>query len=242
MASKTIVILPCAGGGSRFGGAIPKQYTLINGKTILEHTLNVFLLIRQIDQIVIVAAPNDEYVAIILQEIRRLKLSANKHDVSKIKILRVGGKSRANSVKNGLDALNCSDDDWILVHDVARCCITGASVVRLITDLEKDEVGGILATPAVDTIKQSDNGLVIDKTLERSSIFQAQTPQMFRAGVLGKALNLANLDLVTDEASAVEYMGLPVKLVMGEPGNIKVTYPQDTKLAEIILDENQALQ
>lgn len=230
MTSKKIVILPCAGHGERFGNTIPKQYTLINGKTILEHTLNVFLRLTQIDQIIIVTAPNDAHIDNLFS-----KQLLNLTNHAKVQILKIGGPSRAQTVKNAVSALDCKSDDWLLVHDVARCCISADAVLRQISELENEEVGGILAIGAADTIKQSKNGKVIDKTLERSKIFQAQTPQMFRAHILKNALNCASLELVTDEASAVEQMGLSVKLVDGERENIKITYPVDIRLAEIIL-------
>ncbi|HLX52489.1 MAG TPA: 2-C-methyl-D-erythritol 4-phosphate cytidylyltransferase [Aquella sp.] len=230
MTSKKIVILPCAGHGSRFGSTIPKQYTLINGKTILEHTLNVFLPLAQIDQIIIVTASDDQYID------NLLTAQSNLINHAKIQILKIGGASRAHTVKNAINSINCNSNDWLLVHDVARCCITAEAVLRLILKLEDNEVGGILAINAADTIKQSKNGQLIDKTLDRSTIYQAQTPQMFRIHILKDALNGAKLDLVTDEASAVEQMGLPVKLVEGDVENIKITYPADIRLAEIILN------
>lgn len=230
MTNKKIVILPCAGHGSRFGNTTPKQYTLINGKTILEHTLNVFLPLTQIDQIIIITAPNDQYI----DNLFSTQLS-NLTNHTKIQILKTGGPTRAQTVKNVVGTLDCKSNDWLLVHDVARCCITAGAVLRQISELENDAVGGILAIGAADTIKQSKNGQVIDETLDRSTIYQAQTPQMFRAHILKDALNCTNIDLITDDASAVEQTGRSVKLVEGERENIKITYPVDIRLAEIIL-------
>jgi 2-C-methyl-D-erythritol 4-phosphate cytidylyltransferase len=248
MVSKRIAILPCAGQGSRFGDNTPKQYTLINGKTILEHTINVFLSLPEIDQIIIVTAPDDTYIDnFVIPACCHCEACmagrGNLTDIpapsavwhAGIQILKIGGSTRTQTVKNAINALDCNDDDWLLVHDVARCCITRDAILRQITLLKNDEVGGILAIRATDTIKQSNNAQVIDKTLDRSTIYQAQTPQMFRSGILKTALNKANLELVTDEASAVEQMGLAVKLVEGVRENIKITYPFDIKLAEVIL-------
>lgn len=226
MRNKKIVILPCAGSGSRFNNAIPKQYTLINEKTILEHTLNVFLSVPEIDQIIVVTAPDDLYIDTLV------KLQT--HD--NIKVLKVGGPTRAHTVKNAVDMLDCQSNDWLLVHDVARCCVSRDSVIHQIQELEYDEVGGILAISALDTIKQSYDGQIINTTLDRNTIYQAQTPQMFRAGVLKGALNMADLNLVTDDASAVEQLGLKVKLIPGERSNIKVTYPIDISIAQILLN------
>lgn len=235
MTNKKIVLLPCAGSGSRFGGSISKQYMPINGKTILEHTLSIFISLELIDKIVIVAATDDEYIDTLLAEIMH-SAKFNSSNIQ-VEVLKVGGKTRADSVKNGLRYINCDANDWILVHDVARCCVTREAVLRLIKTLESDLTGGILAIPATDTIKQSVDGLIIDSTLTRSMIYQAQTPQMFRFNILKQALNLEDLSQITDEASGVEAMGISVKLVIGEMSNIKITYPLDIEFAKIILND-----
>ncbi len=215
------VLIPCAGSGSRFNYSIPKQYVEINGKSILEYTLNVFLSIPLIEQIIIVANPYDSYID------SYVNLSA------KIIIHKVGDTTRAGSVLNGLKQLNCKPDDWILVHDAARCCITPENVNELILQLQNDNVGGILAIAATDTLKLGlDN--VIKETIDRSKVYLAQTPQMFRYGVLYKALDATDLDQITDEASAVERLGLPVHLVKGDVTNIKVTYPFDLHIARLL--------
>ncbi len=229
MINKKIVILPCAGRGSRFDSIVPKQYSLINNKTILEHTLAVFLSLKQIDQIIIVTAAEDFYID---KLVNSCAIITNDN----VRILKIGGETRAQTVKNVVSNLDCASNDWLLVHDVARCCINPEVILRLISELEYDDVGGILAIGVADTIKLSQNGLIINKTLNRLQIYQAQTPQMFRACVLKDALKAANLDLVTDEASAVEQINLPVKLVEGERSNIKITYPVDISLAEVILN------
>lgn len=227
MIDKKILILPCAGNGSRFGDILPKQYYLIDGKTILEHTLQVFASIKQIDQIIIVTSKKDSHIDDIIE---------HSDFGQKTRVLKVGGQTRAHTVRNAVNIIKCDTNSWLLVHDVARCCISKDAVLRLISNLENDKVGGILAISAADTIKQSVDGAIIDQTLDRGMIYQAQTPQMFRAHVLQKALNYAKLDLITDEASAVEQLNLDVKLIEGERANIKVTYPIDIKLAEIILN------
>lgn len=225
MLDNKIVVLPCAGNGSRLKSDFPKQYQRIGNKTILEHTLEVFLPLEQISKIVIVISPTDKYIDKILSNVN-----------PKISILKVGGETRAHTVKNALNTLECLDKDWVLVHDVARCCITRQKILDLIKHLEQDEVGGILAIPATDTIKLSATGGEIDQTLERETIYHAQTPQMFRYSILKHALNNADLARVTDEASSIEQLKLPVKLVRGETTNIKVTYPLDLKIAELFLN------
>ena len=223
---KYTVLLSCAGNGSRFNSQIPKQYSKINDKTILEYTLDAFLAVPQISQIMIVAAPNDNYIDDVL---------ANKYP-SRVVIAKVGGDSRVASVKNGLNKLSCSDNDWILIHDAVRCCIRPQTVLRLIETLNVDKVGGILAIPATDTVKQGD-GVSISKTLDRNTIYLAQTPQMFRHKVLKAAINQADVSGFTDDASLVENLGLKVKLVTGDTTNIKVTYIEDMALATTILTQ-----
>jgi len=223
MKNKVVVLIPAAGSGLRFAnGLLPKQYTQIGNKTILMHTLEVFVKLEEISQIVIVANAADSQIDSYSQ------LSA------KIQIQKVGGNTRGISVFNGLNTLNCAADDWVLVHDAARCCIQRSQVLQLLNQLKHDAVGGILAIPATDTLKEVVDGVIL-RTLDRNAIYLAQTPQMFRYKVLKTALNQTNLVTLTDEASAVEQLGLEVKLVMGNRTNIKVTYPDDLEWAELIL-------
>lgn len=222
MSNRYIALIPCAGSGSRFGGSIPKQYTLLGNKSVLEHTVQAFLNVPLIERVVIVANPFDDYID------RYSKIS------SKIVVHKVGGSTRAESVQNGLKQLECDATDWVLVHDAARCCITPELITRMIQQLKADEVGGILAIPATDTIKTGQNG-IIGETLDRNKIFLAQTPQMFRYGVLSHALNTAIADSVTDEASSVEQLGLAVRLISGDATNIKLTYASDMRIAKMFL-------
>lgn len=222
---KYFVIIPVAGNGSRFGGSIPKQYTLINDKTVLQHTLDAFLKVDRIEQIVLIANPND---TIIEQYIK---------PNNKVIIHKVGGITRSESVTNGLKKLNCASDDWILVHDAARCCIKVESINNLIDSLYNSDSGGILASKATDTIKYAENN-IIQKTINREYIYLAQTPQMFRYTLLLNALNTVDLNQVTDEASAIEAIGAKVNIVINDNTNIKITYPQDIELAKILLANN----
>ncbi|MFN7094786.1 MAG: 2-C-methyl-D-erythritol 4-phosphate cytidylyltransferase, partial [Burkholderiales bacterium] len=191
-------------------------------------TLSVFLELAEISQIVIIAHADDAYID------SYTALS------DKIIIKKIGGQTRAQSVLNGIVSLNCDANDWVLVHDAARCCLSKALVQKLLAHLATDPVGGILALPASDTIKQG-SATIIEKTINRDTVYLAQTPQMFRHRVLATALIAADLALVTDEASAVEQLGLPVKLVTGDATNIKVTYPLDLKLAELFLSAGAAI-
>ena len=220
--NKLFVLIPCAGRSTRFGHNIPKQYTKIMDKSIVWYTLQVFLAIPNIEQIMLVVNIDDEYI--------------NSYQAlsPKIVIARVGGEYRAQSVFNGLKQLSCKDDDWILVHDVARCCITSIAVNRLITQVIDDPVGGILAIPVRDTLKIGHNGIIVN-TVERQNMYLAQTPQMFRYHILFNALSQSDLTNITDEASSIESLNLPIKLIEGDVDNIKITYLSDILLASKIL-------
>ncbi len=223
MNNKINLLIPCAGSGSRFGVEIPKQYVHLQDITILEHTLNIFLEISQIDNIFIVVKKEDKYID------RYKKIS------SKINILRVGGETRSESVYNGLFQINSQYDDWIMIHDAVRCCITKPIVMRLINTVKNDNVGGIVAVPIVDTIKKiSSDGTM--STLDRNSLYLAQTPQMFRFGLLKQALSYAkNLKNLTDEASSIEELGYKIKLVQGCNTNIKLTLVDDLKFIKSLI-------
>ena len=222
---RNIVIIPCAGSGSRFNSAIPKQYLPLLDKTVLDWTLQAFLRVKQISAIYVVCQADDGYI-----EDYRLKYST-------VSFLTYGGETRAATVTNALDIINANNDDWILVHDAARCCVDPSDIEKMIVSLEGAAIGGILASKATDTLKQVDIDGNIIATIDRSSTYQAQTPQMFRYGLLKSALvkcRNANMN-VTDEASAVEFLGKTVKIVESDNCNLKVTYPQDLLMAECII-------
>ncbi len=221
-------LVPAAGGGSRMGAARPKQYLPLLGKPLIRHALETLCAVPRIAKVyVVLAADDDEW---------------ERHDWSalsgRLAVLRCGGATRAESVTNGLKAMAASvdADDWVLVHDAARACLTTAQVERLIAEVGEDEAGGILAVPVADTLKRA-TGVVgdtrIEATVPREDLWQAQTPQMFRHALLMDALEFA--PAVTDEASAVEALGLRPKLVAADATNLKVTYPLDLHLAEWIL-------
>jgi 2-C-methyl-D-erythritol 4-phosphate cytidylyltransferase len=158
----------------------------------------------------------------------------------KVEPLYCGGKSRRDSVFNGLvAALAAADaDDWVLVHDAARPCLPRDDLRRLIDEVQTDKVGGLLAFPVAETVKKAaaeeDGAPRSAGTEDRTQLWLAQTPQMFRAGLLAQALRQARQP-VTDEAGAIEQMGLKPRLVRGSRNNIKVTYPEDVAIAEAIL-------
>ncbi len=226
--SKYFALIPAAGTGSRIGNATPKQYHLLNGRPMLWHALRPFHVQPRIERIFLVLSPGDARFA----QLRWDQFS------TKLDVLRCGGESRAQSVLNGLQAIagSIAADDQVLVHDAARPCLTDQAIDRLIEQVGDNEAGGLLAEPLADTLKRADENGRIVCTEPREGLWRAQTPQMFRYGLLVKALGAGSLDGVTDEASAVERLGLHPLLVKSGATNLKVTYAEDLRLAEFILN------
>ena len=215
-------LIPCAGNGSRAGTAGPKQYERVAGQPMVWHTLSAFAGVKRIARTMVVVAPGDGFF--------------ERNPSTSALVVACGGATRAVSVANGLRELRrvgAVDNDWVLVHDAARCLITPDLVDRLIDSCANDEVGGLLAHPLADTLKIGENGRVAS-TLNRVNKWQAQTPQMFRLGMLRQALE-AGGDSVTDESSAIEAMGAKPLLVEAGAQNFKVTYPEDFAMAEAVL-------
>lgn len=225
-----IALIPAAGVGSRMSGHdIPKQYLALGDRTMLEHSIAAMLSDARIDAVFVVVAPTDT------------RWSDFSLDDDRVEFLPVGGASRAESVRNGLIAIaaRTDDDDRVLVHDAARPCLTEAQLGRLIDEVGVDGSGGLLAIPLADTLKRGEDGRV-GMTLDRASMWCAQTPQLFRVGSLRAALG-GSLDAVTDESSAMERAGHAPRLVMGGASNLKVTTPEDLVLARAILGEQGRL-
>jgi len=223
-------IVPAAGSGSRFGAELPKQYLPLCGRPMIHHALLTLAQHPKIDRIWVVLSPDDAY----WKKFDWHVLGA------KVDTVYCGGATRADSVLNGLSAAETSlaDDDWVLVHDAARPCLTGRLIGDLIDCLANDPVGGLLATPVADTLKRADAEGRCLHTEPRDGLWQAQTPQMFRAALLHRALVAAAGDPgITDEASAIEKLGLRPRLVPSDTHNFKVTYPADFRLAERLLME-----
>jgi 2-C-methyl-D-erythritol 4-phosphate cytidylyltransferase len=220
-------LVPAAGFGARMGNELPKQYLDLAGRPMIWHALSTLCANPNIKTVFVVLAPDDEYFA-------RYDWS---HCAGKLAPLHCGGKTRAESVANGLLVSELEPDDWVLVHDAARPCLSAHLLARMITELRDDPVGGILAVPVADTLKRADAQQRIAHTEPREGLWQAQTPQMFRAGLLAEALARSNN--VTDDASAIEAMGLQPRLVASDTSNFKVTYPQDIELAELLLNKNR---
>ncbi|WP_035383373.1 2-C-methyl-D-erythritol 4-phosphate cytidylyltransferase [Ferriphaselus sp. R-1] len=216
-------LVPAAGSGSRMGSELPKQYLPLAGQPMIRHALAALCASPQLATVFVVLSPQDEWF-------RSYDWSAFG---DKLQPLYCGGATRAESVQNGLLMSELDVDDWVLVHDAARPCLTQALIARLIAELRDDPVGGILAAPVADTLKRAGEGNRIACTEDRNGLWGAQTPQMFRVGLLAQALSSAIE--VTDEASAIETLGLSPKLVASDSTNFKVTYPQDLRLAELLL-------
>lgn len=219
-------LIPCGGTGSRAGGDAPKQYRQIAGQPMVAWTLRAFAQVPLVTQVLTVIAADDVHA-------HRLLYATDL-------IARCAGQTRANTVLNGLKHLlvqGADAHDWVLVHDAARCLILPEQIHALLTACLHDPVGGLLALPLTDTLKSEREGRV-HETVSRSDKWLAQTPQMFRIGVLHDALMQAlerDPEGVTDEASAMEMRGLRPKLVHGSAQNFKVTYPEDFALAQAIL-------
>lgn len=223
-------LVPAAGGGSRMGAECPKQYLPLLGRPLIHHTLSALAAHTDLTTVYVVISPEDEH----WQSFDWTSLAP------RLRVLPCGGASRAESVANGLAAMagEVAEDDWVLVHDAARPCLTGHHLRALISEVGEDAVGGLLAVPVADTLKRSDAQGRIAATVPRDGLWQAQTPQMFRYGLL--RLALAAAPSVTDEASAVEALGLAPRLVAADATNFKVTYPLDLHLAEWILKNREA--
>lgn len=220
-------LVPAAGFGARMGSELPKQYLPLAGRPMIAHALETLCACPELSTVFVVLSPNDTMF--------------HEYDWShcgeKLQPLYCGGETRAESVTNGLLASELEPDDWVLVHDAARPCLTQSHLAKLIAELRDDPVGGILAVPVADTLKRANAQQRIAHTEPREGLWQAQTPQMFRAGLLMQALQQCRA--VTDEASAIEALGLSPKLVASESTNFKVTYPQDLLLAELLLQQGK---
>ncbi|MGI4861519.1 MAG: 2-C-methyl-D-erythritol 4-phosphate cytidylyltransferase [Janthinobacterium lividum] len=242
---RLFALIPCAGSGTRAGGGLPKQYRTVAGRNLLHHTLAAFDACSEFAQTLVVLAPEDT------------GFDPRRFTGLRYAVRRCGGASRQDSVRNGLLTLmrefGARDTDWVLVHDAARPGITPGLIRTLIAAVSGDAIGGIVALPVADTIKRSalvgdgvpgaggsagsDMVPRIRATESRDHLWLAQTPQMFRLGLLRGALDAAarNGSVVTDEASAIEALGHAPLLVRGNLRNFKVTYPEDFELAESVL-------
>ena len=220
-------VVPAAGVGKRMQADRPKQYLELSGKTVLEHTLMRLLQTGVFSAVAVAISAEDPYWS---------QLDISKH--AKI-INAAGGQERADSVLSALNAIGsrAADEDWVLVHDAARPCVAATDIAMLIETLKDDAIGGILALSSHDTLKHVEGRSIVG-TLDRTHIWRALTPQMFRYGLLRNALDATRGNpAVTDEASALELMGMRPKIVEGRPDNIKITRPEDLALAQFYLEQ-----
>src|SRR5881396_1460356 len=227
MTARYFGLVPAAGSGSRFGADVLKQYSPLAGKPMLHHSIGRLLAVPEVEIAFVVLAPGDT-------EFRMHDWTAFGNRLAP---LYCGGASRRDSVLNGVIAAASLVDpnDWMLVHDAVRPCLGKAELRRLIDEAGKDEVGGILAVPVADTLKRADDEHRIVATEPRDGLWRAQTPQMFRQGMLLRALRESAH--ATDEASAVEALGYKPKLVEGSTKNMKITFAADLEIAERLLRE-----
>lgn len=220
-------LVPAAGSGARMGSALPKQYLEIAGKSMIAWSVQALLACSRLERVTVVLAPGDEWWS--------ATDWARETASGRLQVLRCGGETRAQSVTNGLAAMQLPDDAWVLVHDAARPCLERDLIDRLLDAVGADAVGGLLAIPVADTLKRSSSGQRVSATVAREGLWQAQTPQMFRSGLLRRALTAGDSTRMTDEASAVEALGLSPLLVESRAGNFKVTWPDDLALARLRL-------
>ena len=223
----TWAIMPAAGRSTRFGSGTPKQYLTVAGLTLIEHSLRALLGHPEVDGVMVALSPDDPYWA------------GWREMEGKPIYTCLGGAERVDSVLAALQALpaTVSEDQWVLVHDAARPCLRAVDLSRLIAIGQADPIGAILAAPVRDTIKRADDQSRSNMTEPREALWRALTPQMFRRGGLTRALQAAMRvgATITDEAMAMERLGLKPRLVEGSEDNIKVTTPADLALAEFIL-------
>ena len=228
---RCFALVPCAGVGLRAGAGGPKQYAPLAGRSVVAHTLRALAAVQRLQATLVVLAPGDD----------SLPLHAPAYGGAREWWAACGGATRALTVAAGLQCLRdrgATDTDWVLVHDAARCLLQPAWVDRLIDACIDDPVGGLLALPLADTLKAADAQGRVAATLNRSGKWLAQTPQMFRLGLLQRALQeAAAADVtITDEASAIEHLGLAPRLVPGDQENLKLTWPADFALAARLLE------
>jgi 2-C-methyl-D-erythritol 4-phosphate cytidylyltransferase len=221
------LVMPAAGIGRRFGADRPKQYAPLRGRTVIEWALSLFLADARCAGAVVALARDDPWWPAVAPE---------------AVLVAAGGQERSHSVRNALAALaqRASPGDWVLVHDAARPCLPRSDLDRLLAELGEHPVGGLLATPAADTLKRAEASREVQQTVDRAGLWRALTPQMFRYGRLCEALDRAHAAgrLPTDEAQAMEWLGERPRLVEGAAANLKITSAADLAIAAALLKEN----
>ena len=224
-------IVPAAGVGRRFGGEQPKQYLTLGDRTVIEQTLQKLIKFTHCKAVIVAVSEHDDYWS---------ELEIAKHPIVR---RAAGGAERSQSVLSALESIQglAGEEDWVLVHDAARPCVAEKDIVQMLSELDGHKIGGLLAQRVSDTVKQANAADEVEATLDRSLLWQAQTPQMFRYGLLLDALKQSSAAgaTITDEASAIEWLGLKPTLVEGSRRNIKITRPEDLELAQFYLQQEQ---
>jgi 2-C-methyl-D-erythritol 4-phosphate cytidylyltransferase len=223
-----IAIVPSGGSGSRFGAAVPKQYSMIAGRKVIEHTLAALLTCPEIEHVVVNVQHDDAHI----------EDTATATEFASVTFLRSAGATRAETVQNALAAISkrVKRDAWVLVHDAARPCVLASDVARLFALAGAHSVGGLLASPVTDTLKRATRENEVAETVPRADMWRAQTPQMFRYETLVHALSCS--PDVTDEGQAIEALGMSPLIVEGSARNIKITQPEDAALAAFYLSHS----
>lgn len=220
-------IVPAAGIGTRMQADRPKQYLMLKNKPLLSHVVNLFSTQIPIEKVVVVLNAKDHWWPELALSHPQKVLTA------------IGGKERVHSVLLGLEFLKdyAKENDWVLVHDAARPCLYADDILYLMQEIKDHSIGGLLGLPVVDTLKRVNENDEVIETVSRHQLWQAQTPQCFRYGILKKAIEsaLSQHCVVTDESSAIELLGLKPKMVLGHARNIKITFPEDLQLAEKLM-------
>ncbi|MEO1888413.1 MAG: 2-C-methyl-D-erythritol 4-phosphate cytidylyltransferase [Cycloclasticus sp.] len=223
-------IVPAAGVGLRYGEDRPKQYLPFRSSTIIDTSIKTLLSCSSLEKVIVCIHPDDGHAQ---------KSDFVKHP--RVDVV-IGGNERADSVLNGIQSIMtaAANNDWVLVHDAARPCVRLADINKLISAVKKHQQGAILAAPIHDTLKEVANELAV-RTLDRTKLWRALTPQLFKLSDIQAALLSAkkHSSVVTDEASAIEQFGLPVRIVEGHADNIKITVPADLQLANMYMDQQE---
>ena len=236
-------ILPAAGIGQRMGSKIPKQYLAVNGAPVISWALRRLAAVAAIEKLVVVLHPADTHW-------KQLNVGAGLIDANSAALTEerlqyaIGGDERYQSVLNGLNFIEpeAKADDWVLVHDAVRPCVRSTDIEKLIRELENHPVGGLLGAPVDNTLKRVDQDFEVATTVDRSDLWNAFTPQMFRYEILKKAIQQAVVlhARITDEASAIERLGATPKMILGNKDNIKITHDVDLLMASNILKSQVA--
>src|SRR5690242_4445688 len=225
------IIIPAAGNGLRYGAPVPKQYLSLAGKPVLQHAIDRMASSFPGSTICVALAPDDRWF--------ESSIAQQAH----VQGFRVGGEGREQTVRNAIEGLvGVANDDWIVVREAVRPCMDSVTCLRLKAEVGADSVGGLLATPVSDTLKVVGSDGRVLRSMPRGSVWRAQTPQMFRYSVLRKAFSNAGIDRWTDEAGAIEALGLRPRVVLGSGSNVKITYPGDLDLAAAVLSRQESCE